>query len=499
MKDSTLRVARRWLIGLSAAALAVLCVRAFVGAVSFGPISIRSPLSLEEFIAAAWIVLILSADGSSLSREEGKLQRPWLALGAVLVAVTLVFFWNLRDPFLSDDYILVSRASLDPRTILSYFLHPGGDGSYRPIGYLYHGLVGHWAGQQPWKWHVSGLILHLLNCTLLFLLTGALWSDRFLALISAIVFGIHGTRPEVVTWTAGNFDSLAVLFVLAALLCVFHKRGERPSPILLALMTVFLVLGVWSKESAYAMPILLVGFAVAAGGLKNRRVLWSAACAVLTCSILFAYRWYLFGGPGGYADPVTGQPAILSLNIVSALKALLLRVWAILLFPLDWDGGHGAALAAGALLSGAILLYAAWNADRRSRSIFLAMILMTMGALLPVLHLALLGSSELGSRILYLPSIGFCILCARLATGGKSQMAKAGITAAIAMATLVPLIYNLRIWHRTAVRADQFCSELTASAGSPQHRKATGVLDGVFFFANGLPECQSMKRAAVPR
>ena len=46
-----------------------------------------------------------------------------------------------------------------------------------------------------------------------------------IALPAALIFALHGTRPEAVTWTAGRFDVLAGFFALSALfpdLRVFH-------------------------------------------------------------------------------------------------------------------------------------------------------------------------------------------------------------------------------------------------------------------------------------
>ena len=80
----------------------------------------------------------------------------------------------LRDPFLSDDYILVSRATLDSSRILAVFHTPGGDGSFRPLGYLYFALLHYFGGVDPWKWHAAALIVHLINCALLYAIVCAL-------------------------------------------------------------------------------------------------------------------------------------------------------------------------------------------------------------------------------------------------------------------------------------------------------------------------------------
>ena len=160
----------------------------------------------------------------------------------------------------------------------------------------------------------------------------------FLAFTAAVLFGLNGTRPEAVAWTAGNFDLLACAFTLAATLAILRRH------ILLALP--LLLLGILSKESAYAAPAVIFGFAAAGNRLRDSRIRLGLIASIAICAAMFAYRWILFHGPGGYIDPATGQPQVLSFHLGATLKALLLRVWANLLFPVNWDASARSAMLA---------------------------------------------------------------------------------------------------------------------------------------------------------
>ncbi|HME10133.1 MAG TPA: hypothetical protein VKG25_23955 [Bryobacteraceae bacterium] len=413
---------------------------------------------------------------------------------AVAAVVALFFVPNLHDPFLSDDYILVSHIRLSWPELISFFTSPGGDGSFRPVGYLYRAVIGEWAGLVAWRWHLSGLLLHLVNCALVYALTFTLWSSRTVSIVGALTFGLHGTRPEVVTWTAGNFDALACCFSMAFLTCSLHPFLRRRPVASCVLVVFFLTLAVWSKESAYAAPLMLAAFAWSRDDLRGTLRLPSTACCALACAALIAHRLLLFGGPGGYVDPNTGRPAILSLSLLGSAKALLLRLWAVLLFPVNWDGGDGFPLAICAGLCGATAVVLALSAYWAPRRVCTGMIFATGCALLPALHRALIGQSELGSRILYLPSVGFCVLCGHCVAARKSRLTRL-ITASLLVASAATaLTYNLRVWHQAAVLADQFCSEVAAGGGTAETAKAPGVVRGVFFFANGLSDCVSMKK-----
>ncbi len=258
---------------------------------------------------------------------------------------------NLRDPFLSDDYVLVSRASMRAGDVAWYLVTPGGDGAFRPAGYLYFALVKQWAGLEPSKWHFAGLVLHPVNCALVYQLAMVLWSDPAIALGSELLFGVQAAHPEVVTWAAGSFDSVACCFSLAALLCAFGSGSARYPWLSPALTSVFLALAISSKASAYAAPIALASLGWARGDLRRAGVKRSLIGALLVCVALLLYRWQLFHGPGGHLNPATGRPAILSLSLAGSSKATLVRLWAILLFPIDWQAGGrlGLAVATGGL------------------------------------------------------------------------------------------------------------------------------------------------------
>jgi hypothetical protein len=193
---------------------------------------------------------------------------------------------------------------------------------------------------------------------------------------------------------------------------------------------------------------------------------------------MFLWRWTMFHGPGGYTDPATGQAQVLSFHLVSALKAVLLRVWALMLFPVNWNAfGHSLALGVAILIGVAAMSIG----SPPTRRVSLALLATTVGALLPAYHLALIGQDLNGSRILYLPAVGFCVLCAHLVHG--KRLAAAGLI----VASAVMLRVNLNAWHANAILADQICAG-TANE-PPMHDR-----NGIVLFANGYVECRELKK-----
>lgn len=413
-----------------------------------------------------------------------------LGLGMLLAAAVLVP--NLTAPFLSDDYILIRTELPALSQFCKWFwiYHPG-DGAFRPLGSLYFAAMRQIAGVDALPWHCAGLGLHLLNSLLTWCIARELWRDTGMAVLSAVLFGIHGTRAETVSWAAASFDLLATFCVLLSLL-VFFKGGRRWLTWPLALL--LFVAGVLFKESAYAYPLLLLALAVAADRLR-RPVLVFAGLAFIVCGALVLHRWMLLNGPGGYIDSQTGRPLILSLHFLSTAKALFLRIWVILFFPINWHARMSAVTAAGIWL-GSIALSSALIAARRVKPVIaLGLLGSVILAVLPAVHVSLIGDDALGGRILYLPSLGFILfisMALTVASRPDGRMRRYARAAFVVLYFGVSITHNLNAWRSTARIADASCAAAARDVhNSPQ---PPGRLNGVYFFQNGFAECVETKR-----
>ena len=480
-----------WVASICAALAAVLLVlRAIWGPFAIAGIGIRSPLTLEtSFAVAAGIVLLLlcrKRDGHGAIPPA--IDLPLLLLALVWIAAA--FSPNLPDPFVSDDYILVSRYTLDAGRIARDFITPGGDGALRPVGNIGYAVVHTLAGLRPFPWHCYLLGVHLLNCALLYGLVRLLWCNAFVSFTAALLFGMHGSRPQSITWASDNFDLLACALSLIAALCLFRPLSRRPW-VTVTPALVLLAAAIFCKESAYVVPVLVFAFALAAGRLGDRAVRLFLPWSVLLCIALFAYRWVLFGGPGGYLDPTSGRPAILSLHFLSTAKALCLRMWAILLFPVNWREPTGIGVAVALAAGCGAILFLLWSSSGLPARLVIAFVGATICAMVPVLHLALVDESVIGSRIFYIPAMPFCVLAGHLVASVRSRRRIAVILALLMLGATITLEHNLRFWHRAALAADRVCEAVASGKPVPAQ---SADLPGLLSFGNGLQECAQQKR-----
>ncbi|HYL78434.1 MAG TPA: hypothetical protein VEU96_29855, partial [Bryobacteraceae bacterium] len=286
---------------------------------------------------------------------------------------------------------------------------------------------------------------------------------------------------------------LATLFVLLGL--VLFIRGAdldgRPALLYRSASLLAMVLAFLSKESAYTFPVLLVLLLAWRGDWKNRRSWFTLLPFFGIAAAFLVWRWILFGGVGGYINKA-GQPEVLSLGIVPSVKALLFRLWAVLFFPINWSNDPGLLLGVATILYLAALMWL-WRTQVPRRSLLVALGFLLAIALPPLSQL-LIGVDLQKSRVLYLPSVGFCLL---LATAVERHKAKWIVSIAVLVFNLAALLHNLAAWEYASRKAQAACNVAVRCAQRHDGRMAVlGLphsLQGVYFFANGFPECVEMQ------
>ncbi len=470
---------------------ALIAVRAWLGPFWV----VHSPMNLEGVVAIAFLGG-LALLGQSSVREPVRLPLVWDTVCVLcLVVIVLGVFWkSLWFPLLSDDYILVTRTARATGPLFKLFLTAGGDGSYRPVGYLLLMVNGKWAGVDAFRWHAISLAFHAANVVLVYLAARLATKRIDIALPAALMFALHGTRPEAVTWTAGRFDVLAGFFALAGLV-VFLRYYEIGNPVYAVGSGLLVAAAIMCKESAYGFPALAAAFGAASGRWRWRRL----ATTLIAPAAMLVYRFVLFRGPGGYVDPQTGRAQILSVRFLPVLKAVFLRFWAVMFCPVDWAQKPEFYLAAAVMLMvGCLLVMLCLG--RGSRVLVLAAC--TMLAAFPAVHLLAIGADLLGERVLYLPVAVFALFLSVLVASIEKPVIARTVAVCVVIFYGSSLVHNLVIWGRVAALADRTCISAGPKIDGAQDAEILGIpvaIDGVNFFANGFGECVGLHTQTPPR
>ena len=479
----------------------LIALRACAGPFHLGSIAINSPLNVEGAFALVFVAVLL-LKGSLGVKESGSqgVGIADLVWGAAVLAVIVAVFWkSLWFPLLSDDYILVTQATHAAGSMWKPFVEAGGDGPYRPIGYALLLASGKWGHTDAFRWHAISLAVHAANSVLVYAAARYAVKRCDVAAICALIFALHGTRPEAVTWTAGRFDVFAGLFALAGLLLFLHyyESGKLVFAVASGLMVAAAIM---SKESAYVFPVLAVAFVAAGRGTapwRYGRLLTTLIVPVL----LLAYRFVLFHGPGGYIDPHTGSAQILSVRLLPSLKALFPRYWAAMVFPIDWAQAPAFFLTAAIVLLMVCLIVLCVLRTSLDRTTAWILVACTIATVLPAFHLLAIGPDLLGSRILYLPAVAFALLLSMWIGSVKRTTIARVVAVGVVLFHAAALTHNLGVWDRVSALADRTCVAAAPGLTNAPSAAILGIpvaIDGVSFFANGFAECVALHSPAPP-
>jgi tetratricopeptide (TPR) repeat protein len=359
----------------------------------------------------------------------------------IIAAVFACFFPVLNAGFVYDDTPNITE-NLDYRGLTPANLHwmftTTKMGHYQPLSWLTLGIDYTIGKMNPVGYHLTNLLLHLVNVVLVYILAFRLLTlslstspdtkksaTPFVAgaFITAVLFGVHPLRAESVAWVTERRDVLGAAFLLLTVLAYLkaqsmRQRTARMRWIAVALMTY--VLSLLSKAGGITLPIILLildwyplrRFAPstsADGGSKEpvaRILLQKAPFLVLAIATAVVAAFAQTGISSTLQDHnVIGRIAQASYGLLfyihKAAAPLGLRPLYQLYLPVDPSAFKYAA----SMIAVAVIIIVLWLVRRRVPAIVAAAL--CYGVLLsPVLGFLQSGPQEVAERYSYLPSIG---------------------------------------------------------------------------------------------
>ena len=174
----------------------------------------------------------------------------YLAVGVAVYARILPSF------FVADDFAYLHdiAASKSPSIIFSALA----ERYFRPMVVLAYYFNYQISALDPFSYHLTVVLLNVVNSWLIFLLGRALGAPPFVAPLAGLLFLVFGGHAEAITWIGGMADPLVTMFVLIALLVFLRAlTHERPLGFAVAISALFAA-ALLSKESAAVLPLLLI-------------------------------------------------------------------------------------------------------------------------------------------------------------------------------------------------------------------------------------------------
>jgi tetratricopeptide (TPR) repeat protein len=346
------------------------------------------------------------------------------ALALALFLVTLAVFWPAvsanfiwwDDPeYVTDNPRIWSGMTWDS---VRWAFTTGHAANWHPLTWISHMLDCQLYGLTPWGHHLTNILLHAVNTSLLFLvlrqMTGATWRCLFVA----AVFGLHPLRVESVAWVAERKDVLAAFFWILtmaayaiwqkaaaadsrggagryALVLVCFALGLMSKPMLVTLPCALLLLDYWPLERFRREPV---------GKLLVEKIPFLALAALASAATIWAQERALADAE---SYPVSAR---LQNALVAYCRYIGKTLWPADLaffYPMPDQWPVVAVLLAVLFLAGFSLLTVI-NA-RRYPWLPVGWFWF-LGTLVPVIGLVQVGLQSMADRYSYLPSIGLLLV-----------------------------------------------------------------------------------------
>lgn len=326
----------------------------------------------------------------------------------------------------SDDFPPLEQLMHEPIRFLKNFYTPYMQQKlvlfYRPI-YGVSQYLDWVVWRNNWTgYHLTNLLLHLANTSLVFALAKQIDPRRIenskywwtFPALAAALFGLHPLHPEVVSWVAGRVDAILTMFYLATI--VFYLKARSTNNALwnrLSYGCFFLALG--TKESAITIPMALLLCelilipsergtkhetpSAIARALRDTKLFWLTLCVYLV------FRRVVLGTfIGGYDNSLQMPIEWLIARWGSVLRYVALPLNSLV------GGQHEAIMscwiAASVLMVACFLRHAASKQSRRPLFLFTWLVI----ALVPAYKVLAISPGLESSRHVYLASAILCLM-----------------------------------------------------------------------------------------
>ncbi len=168
------------------------------------------------------------------------------------------------------------------------FTTPQSNGGYTPLVIMSWSMDYAIDGYNPKVFHVTNLLIHLLNVILVFSIVHLLSKRIQVAVIVAILFGVHPMQLEAVAWVTARKDLLYSLFYLLGLLTYVRYLDKKEFKFnkQLGLCLLFFLCSLFSKGMAVTFPVVLILLDLVKGRTFNKSMLLEKA-PFFVLSLLF--------------------------------------------------------------------------------------------------------------------------------------------------------------------------------------------------------------------
>jgi len=423
----------------------------------------------------------------------------------ILIAVITFFVYSgsLFNDFVFDDIsILKDNVFIkDIRNIKDLFnpeayLTKYSEFSYRPIATLSYFINAFIWKSNPLGFHLSNILLHILNVFLVFIIANKFFKNKLFSFIAAMIFALHPAISETVFCATYNEDLFCCFFYLLGFL--IYIRNPKFGFILTSLM---FFLALMSKEMALIFPVIIIAYELffklgeeknifkkIVNILKDKKFYCIGFILVIAVFIILRFKIFY-----QVSHIETKSMDNLFLRIIYIPYSIFQFV-KITFFPVflcaDYSFTYPASffdienIIALIVFTGLIVLTVYTFFVKKIISFGITWFLLT---LIPVVNIILIYN-PVAERYLYLPSVGFAIALAGVFTlfdfDKENVLRKISISLKAVIILFILISFSIIVFLRAGDWKDQNCLWLSVEKVNPKSSLANNGL-GLFYHERG--------------
>ncbi len=199
-----------------------------------------------------------------IGNQKIRFRRLFFAIAGILILTFICYIPSIHNDFLKtwDDRAYVTNneliTSLSIDNIKRIFIEDKGlYANYHPVTTLSLAVNYYFSKLDPAAYHLTNILLHLLNTILVFIFIYLLGGKKIVvAALVALWFGVTPIHVESVAWISERKDVLYTFFYLGSLISyIYYIKHLRYASYLITLLLFFLSL--LSKAMAASLPLIL--------------------------------------------------------------------------------------------------------------------------------------------------------------------------------------------------------------------------------------------------
>jgi tetratricopeptide (TPR) repeat protein len=196
-----------------------------------------------------------------MTTEQKDLKKSnWLHIAILIIATLLAYSKIFNAGFITWDDPLYVINNKDIRSLgveeMSKWFSQYYVGNYHPLTMLSYAIDFMLGKTEPFIYHLTNILFHIANAVLVYVFAKRVTAHIWVALFVALLFAIHPTQTESVSWIAERKNVLYGFFFLSAM-HVYAGYAKDEKSIKMLWVVLLGVASMLSKAAAISLPVAL--------------------------------------------------------------------------------------------------------------------------------------------------------------------------------------------------------------------------------------------------